>query len=350
MSKQLVSIIIPAYNREKQVKDAIVSVLNQEHREIEIILVDDGSNDNTLKVMEQYTYNCSNVNIISQKNQGALKARLAGLNVAQGDFIVFLDSDDTINSRFISGLLEAQAKNDADIAVARIHQHFKIGPFKTMLIYRKYPKHFDMHDRKDVLPFMWVGNCAKLFKRDAVNMVDYGFVANEDLAINYFNYVKYHNIAASNHSIYHIRPSSNSLAQNYIRQNLSYIQNTILPLENELKLFKENGYYKIFYDEIEAIFIHNILERIDNIKTNNTVNHVQKKDLITLLIEYLNFHFPNWLNNKYYKSNFINGSISEIYFALSTKKQVKEYYSILRNDAEETIKAFNRVLQKENKG
>ena len=241
--------------------------------------------------------------------------------------------------------MSAQKFNNADITIARIHHHIKFNNLPLKLIYRKYPKQFDMLQNKEVLPFMWVGNTAKLFRRAAVNMLDYGLVANEDLAINYFNYVKYHNMAANNHSIYTIRVVGNSLAEHFIRQNLSYIENTIIPLENELNLFLANGYYEEFYDELEAIYIRNILERIDNIKTNTTVNSIQKGQLITILIEYLNFNFPNWLNNKYYKKNFIDGSIAEIYFALTTRKQIRECYSSFQSPPLETIESYKKVLK-----
>jgi len=90
----LVSILIPAYNSEKWIKATIQSALNQTYRNKEIIIVDDGSNDNTLSIAKQFESNC--VKVISQNNQGASAARNKALSLSQGEFIQWLDSDDIL--------------------------------------------------------------------------------------------------------------------------------------------------------------------------------------------------------------------------------------------------------------
>ena len=341
---KLVSIIIPVYNREDMVNDAIKSSLNQDYKNIEIILVDDGSTDNTLNVLQKFEQEYSNIKLITQKNQGATKARLAGLKIASGDFVVFLDSDDLINEKYVSGLINAQQKNDANITIARMHQYTYLNNHLVHLIYKKFPRNFTIERRKDILPTIWVGNAAKLYKRSAINIEDYGLVANEDLANNYFNYVKNQIMAANNGSIYTIRPATNSLAENYLRQNVSLIDNTLKPLEIEKKLFSENGYYEKYFSELEAIFIHNIIERIDNI--NNSDIAIDKKNkLISCLINYLNFSFPSWKNNKYYRLNFINGSIYEIFYAISTRKSIRKNYNSEQLNYQDTLDTYSKILK-----
>jgi glycosyltransferase involved in cell wall biosynthesis len=92
----LVSILIPAYNSEKWIKSTIHSALNQTYENKEIIIVDDGSNDNTLSIAKQFESNC--LKVVSQNNQGASAARNRALSISQGDFIQWLDSEDLINS------------------------------------------------------------------------------------------------------------------------------------------------------------------------------------------------------------------------------------------------------------
>ena len=89
--KGLVSVIIPSYNRAQILHRAIDSVLCQTYRDTEILVIDDGSSDNTLEVLDQYD---SEVQVISQSNTGAAAARNNGINKARGEFIAFLDSDD----------------------------------------------------------------------------------------------------------------------------------------------------------------------------------------------------------------------------------------------------------------
>jgi glycosyltransferase involved in cell wall biosynthesis len=92
--KPLVSIIIPAYNCERWIGETIKSALQQTWQNIEIIVVDDGSNDNTLKIAQSFT--SEKLQVLKQENKGASAARNAGLRIAQGDYIQFLDADDLL--------------------------------------------------------------------------------------------------------------------------------------------------------------------------------------------------------------------------------------------------------------
>lgn len=91
----LVSVVIPTYNRAKYLKDAIASVLEQDYQHIELIVVDDGSTDNTKEIVHQFTENEHiKITYIYQSNQGAQAARNKGYELAKGEYLVFFDSDD----------------------------------------------------------------------------------------------------------------------------------------------------------------------------------------------------------------------------------------------------------------
>lgn len=94
MEKRLVSIIIPAYNAEKHLNECIDSVLGQTFEQIEVIIVDDGSTDNTFEVINHYKTLDSRVHVVHQANQGQGTARNTGMELACGDAVMFLDSDD----------------------------------------------------------------------------------------------------------------------------------------------------------------------------------------------------------------------------------------------------------------
>lgn len=93
------SIIIPIYNVEKYLSDCLNSVINQKKSDLtyEIIIVNDGTPDNSLKIAEDYAKSHNNITIISQENQGLGGARNTGLKAASGDYVWFIDSDDWIN-------------------------------------------------------------------------------------------------------------------------------------------------------------------------------------------------------------------------------------------------------------
>lgn len=102
----LISVIIPAYNAEKFIKYCIDSVLEQTYKNFEIIVINDGSTDSTELIVKKYAEKFSNIKLISKKNEGVSKARNVGLDNAKGEFIFFIDSDDTIDSRAFQLLIK----------------------------------------------------------------------------------------------------------------------------------------------------------------------------------------------------------------------------------------------------
>ena len=112
----LVSVIVPVYNSEKYLEACIDSILEQSLKNIEIIFINDGSTDKSLNILK--SKNDSRVIILSQKNSGASEARNAGLKIARGDYICFVDSDDIIGERYIEMLLKSAQQTNADIVCA----------------------------------------------------------------------------------------------------------------------------------------------------------------------------------------------------------------------------------------
>lgn len=130
-----VSVLIPVYNVEMYLTECLDSVLGQTYRQLQIIVIDDGSTDRTGQIADEYEKKDSRVKVIHQKNRGVPFARNAGLDVATGDFITFLDGDDWFDANLIETQLETIKKWDADIAVcgaelvyknARCHQNDKL--------------------------------------------------------------------------------------------------------------------------------------------------------------------------------------------------------------------------------
>lgn len=104
--KPRISVIVPVYNVEAYLEKCIKSIQNQTLREIEIILVDDGSPDNCPQICDQYAESDERIHVIHQKNKGVSAARNAGLRLAQGKYIAFIDSDDWVAPEYLSILLK----------------------------------------------------------------------------------------------------------------------------------------------------------------------------------------------------------------------------------------------------
>ena len=111
----LISIIVPTYNVEKYIRTCIESILAQTYRNIEVIIVNDGSTDQSLAVISDLICSHHNVKVINQKNQGVSVARNTGIDVATGKYITFVDADDKIMPGFVSSLYQIADKTGADI-------------------------------------------------------------------------------------------------------------------------------------------------------------------------------------------------------------------------------------------
>lgn len=152
------SIIVPVYNVEKYLKRCVDSVLQQDYHDYEIILVDDGSTDSSGKICNSFcSQHPSSVRVIHKENGGLSSARNAGLNIATGDYIMFLDSDDWIESGCLKKFVPLFAKN-FDLIMGRAWSIDDKGHKKSKLPYRVLPGLYNeytyvskcLHDEKDI--------------------------------------------------------------------------------------------------------------------------------------------------------------------------------------------------------
>lgn len=115
-----ISVIVPIYNTSKFLRACLDSLVNQTFKDIEIICINDGSTDNSLEILEQYRNKDERIKVISQENGGISAARNKGIELASGDYISFIDSDDYVDNNFYEKLYDAIERNGADIAAATI--------------------------------------------------------------------------------------------------------------------------------------------------------------------------------------------------------------------------------------
>ena len=116
MKEELISVIIPVYNVEKYIRYCLDSVINQTYKNLEIIIVDDGTKDSSGEIAEEYAAKDSRIKVIHKENGGLSDARNVGLDVATGRYIAFLDSDDVISLDFYEYLYNMIKEKDYDIA------------------------------------------------------------------------------------------------------------------------------------------------------------------------------------------------------------------------------------------
>lgn len=131
----LVSVIIPIYNTVDYLSKTSNSILNQTYKEIELILVDDGSTDGSAELCDKISKTDNRVKVIHKPNEGVSSARNKGLDLATGDFLFFLDSDDWLSSNAIEELIYQSQKNNSDIVIMpccrKINNDYQFTPNKT---------------------------------------------------------------------------------------------------------------------------------------------------------------------------------------------------------------------------
>ena len=112
-----VSVVVPIYNVSKYLSKCVESIMNQTHNNLEIILVDDGSNDGSGKIADEYAEKDNRIQVIHQKNKGVSSARNTGIEAATGEYICFADSDDYLEADYVEYLLKMSVENDADVSL-----------------------------------------------------------------------------------------------------------------------------------------------------------------------------------------------------------------------------------------
>ena len=118
----VVSVIVPVYKVERQLDRCVTSIVNQSYRNLEIILVDDGSPDQCPRKCDEWANQDDRITVIHQRNGGLSAARNAGLESMSGDYVAFVDSDDYVEPDYIRLMLDAMQANDAEVAICSIHQ------------------------------------------------------------------------------------------------------------------------------------------------------------------------------------------------------------------------------------
>lgn len=165
----LISVIVPVYNTGMYLERCLDSILNQSYQNMEIILVDDGSTDDSPQKCDLYASRDGRIRTIHKKNGGQSSARNVGLNVCSGDYISFVDSDDWIEPDMYTTLLEQLEKYNASLVVCGRYDAYEDSEEKSI---GKILGNNGLFDAYDILPKMTLGQasdfsvCDKLHRRD----------------------------------------------------------------------------------------------------------------------------------------------------------------------------------------
>lgn len=209
---ELVSIIVPVYNAETFLDECIRSLLRQDYTNIEIILIDDGSTDYSSDICEKFSSLDSRVRLVRIKNGGVSNARNIGLDIASGDLITFVDSDDVITVDYVSSMVNCMINNGADIVCSNILQW---NPRNDVTIpfpgaqNTRVAKRMSSDDALECMlrnRFISSGPYAKLFRNSVIEAERFSkLVIAEDLEYNFRLFDKVEHIVYLDYDTYKYR-------------------------------------------------------------------------------------------------------------------------------------------------
>lgn len=185
MNRPLISIIIPVYNAESYIRRCIESVLSQTYKEIQVILINDGSTDNTLSILEEYSRSDSRIQLINKDNSGVSRTRNIGIDISDGEYIGFVDADDYLEPEMYEKLYNAIKKTAADVACCGYYQDFDTYKYEISVddsLLADNKTYYELcgtsnilgqYFRQDIRSGIGDGNWNKLFRKDIISDIRY---------------------------------------------------------------------------------------------------------------------------------------------------------------------------------
>ena len=231
-----VSIIVPVYNASKFLDKSIGSIINQTYKNIELILINDGSKDNSYEIINNYANNYDFIKAYTQENMGAAKTRNRGIKLSKGDYITFVDADDELEETYIEALINNS--NNYDIVICG----YKVFDYDNKYLYEKKP----LNNNANLLSQM--SSVCKLYKRSLIidNNIEFASQkVGEDMifALNCFSKTDKINMIPNTGYLYKMNP--NSVMKTLTKKDRPDLFNTIKIIDDtiDLKRFGNLRYF-----------------------------------------------------------------------------------------------------------
>lgn len=296
----LLSIIIPCYNTGKYIEKCLESVLSQNYKDIEVIVVDDGSIDDTGDIVRVISKQDKRVRYVYKKNSGVSETRNRGLREATGDYVTFVDSDDTVEPQIYETLMSFLLKNSADIShcsYSRVNKQGVTNIGNTGKIYE-----MDIKDSVDKLlnGGLFTGSvCNKIYKKSIVENVyfDAKYKINEDVLFNFYAFLNSKKIIYIDKCYYNYQDSDTS----------SCISTDIIKKAEDCYYVSKEIYIKcleVGYSDIGYQRVAN--SRINLYRSYKFYGNTNKKSLCRELREEI---IDDYNNKKLFRTQRINGML-----------------------------------------
>lgn len=291
-----VSIIIPVYNVMNVLDKTISNILKQTYKNIEIILVDNNSKDDSFKYIKEIEKKDNRVKAIKEEKQGPSYARKAGFLNSTGDYIMFCDSDDYLKENAVYNFVNEIKESNADIVIGNyieINQNREVIKTKKGVFWDKNIE--NLKDKKELIfvkPALW----NKIFKKDLIK--EKFFIESkigEDMVITLSAMMLSKKVKYIDKDIYEYAISDDGLSNSVTAINLLDIITTVDELRN---ISKNNEVYDEYKDEIDFVIFSHVIYKI--LRTVMMESKVEKDKVYRELRNYL-MKNNEYKKNKYYK-------------------------------------------------
>jgi hypothetical protein len=290
--KPLISIVVPVYNVEKYLKECLDSLVNQTLDSYQIIIVNDGSTDSSLDIINEYKNNYNDlIKVIDQKNGGLSSARNSGIKFAEGKYLAFIDSDDFVEIDMYKKMIDIAEKEICDVVLCDIEFYWGNKEDKNFIMKGLRNNNEEIKKRALLSPlFAW----NKIYKKEYFDKYKIAFekgVWYEDLEVTTFLLASATKIGYLNETMVHYRQREDSImGTTSIR-----VKEIYHVLERVYRRFEANDLLNKYYNEIEYLFIEDLLLygqyrllKLDDFKQAHKESKV-----------FIKKYFPNYPNNKY---------------------------------------------------
>lgn len=284
-----VSIIVPVYNVYQYLEKCLNSLLNQTLEDIEIIVVNDGTKDKSQDIIDAYVKKDKRVKAYIKKNGGLGDARNYGIDVATGEYIGFVDSDDYIDETMYEKLYDKAKEDNSDIVECNFYWCY---PKKNKLDTATYYNNND-----NIMQDIRVMVCNKIFKRKIINDNNITFPVGlryEDILFTYKILPYVENISYVDEGLYYYVQRGSSLSNH---QTIK-VRDIFKILELLIEYYKDKGLYEDYEGLIEYLHIRYLLGssflRILGIEDEELRNNILDENW-----QILNTRYPNWKKNEY---------------------------------------------------
>ncbi len=282
-----VSVVVPVYNVKNYLPACIDSILDQTYKEIEVILVDDGSTDGSEEICDEYAQKDKRVHVIHKANGGQVEARKAGINVAGNDYIVCIDADDWIENVMLESLMKTAEAENADIITSGYIIDYGYGYGNRAMtdgipegvyaddVQKEFLYSHMMIESKTHHAGIMCGMCAKIMRtdlvRETINCQYEDIKYAEDGSLGYVCLLNAKKIVITHRAYYHYMQRDDSVMHSADYNFLSSVSRLYAYLSNEMK---NSRWYYLVRDQIEIFITRMTLKGINRnmgIRWENTI-------------------------------------------------------------------------------